>query len=69
MDMKEKLAVLKLAGYEFPKSDFGWDWELYVDGGFKDCSDTYFRAKFEAVNAAFDHLVSNTSNTLKEVIA
>lgn len=68
MDMKEKLAVLKLAGYEVQYLDQRerWDWNIVENGWPVETSLHYHRAKFEAVNDAFDHLTTNTpkeSNT------
>lgn len=71
MDMKEKLAVLKLAGYEVRQVTImgntkRWDWNLFVNGEHTDSSDTYHRTKSEAVNDAFEWMVLYTP---KETIA
>ena len=66
MDMKEKLAVLKLAGYEVQKCSAGWDWGLFAGEIWTDSSDTYHRTKSEAVNDAFEWMLLYTP---KETIA
>ena len=69
----EKLAVLKMAGYEVMKCDHPpragmWDWNWFVDGVWVTTSEMYHRTKTEAINDAW-LTMHERLNTPKEVIA
>ena len=65
MTIEERAAVVKMAGYEIVKMNYGWDWEFKGEG-FTDCSDYIFTHPDDAIDDVYYNILSNTP---KEVIA
>lgn len=64
MTPEEKLAVLKMAGYEICSTknrndDFPWDWFHHIED-FE--ADSYFQTQTDAIDDAFEHLQQTHQN-------
>ena len=74
---KERLAVLKLAGYEIEQvvvrkhlHQPSWDWDLVIDGNYVETSVMYHQTKAEAITDAWLTMLDRAerTNTPKERI-
>lgn len=67
--MKDKIAVLRLAGYEVRKVTRPahlptWDWNLFDQNTWVSSGTEYFRTKAECVRDALDDLIQSHQNNL-----